>query len=103
MSKQVKLRGGTTIEHKKFIGAPREVTVDTDLKTLRVHDGETPGGNELATLTDVVRLEKRVNNKCQQSDRNNKPEGPKKLATAANHILRNNRKKQRNCCVQDFI
>lgn len=66
MSKQVQLRGGTTIEHKKFIGAPREVTVDTDLKTLRVHDGETPGGNELATLTDVVRLEKRVNNKFDQ-------------------------------------
>lgn len=66
MSKQVQLRGGTTVEHERFIGAPREVTVDTDLRTLRVHDGETPGGNELATLTDVVRLEKRVNNKFDQ-------------------------------------
>ena len=66
MSKQVQLRGGTTAEHENFIGAPREVTVDTDLRTLRVHDGETPGGNELATLTDVVRLEKRVNNKFDQ-------------------------------------
>ena len=60
MSKQVQLRGGTTAEHMDFIGAPREVTVDTDLNTLRVHDGQTPGGHDLAKTDDVVRLRKDV-------------------------------------------
>jgi hypothetical protein len=43
-TKQVRLRRGTTSEHTTFIGAVGEVTVDTDLKTLRVHDGVTAGG-----------------------------------------------------------
>ena len=49
MSKQVQLRGGTKDEHRQFIGANREVTVDTSKKTLRVHDGHTYGGTVLAT------------------------------------------------------
>lgn len=49
MSKQVQLRGGTKDEHRQFIGAEREVTVDTSKNTLRVHDGYTYGGTVLAT------------------------------------------------------
>ena len=49
MSKQVQLRGGTKDEHRQFIGADREVTVDTSKNTLRVHDGHTYGGTVLAT------------------------------------------------------
>ena len=49
MSKQVQLRGGTKDEHRQFIGANREVTVDTSKNTLRVHDGHTYGGTVLAT------------------------------------------------------
>jgi len=49
MSKQLQLRGGTTAEHSTFTGADREVTVDTDKKTLVVHDGLTVGGNPIAT------------------------------------------------------
>lgn len=48
MARQVQLRRGTTTEHENFIGAVGEVTVDTDLHTLRVHDGVTPGGVALA-------------------------------------------------------
>lgn len=29
MARQVQLRGGTTTEHESFVGAPREVTIDT--------------------------------------------------------------------------
>ena len=53
MAKKLQLRGGTTSDHGSFTGAVREVTVDTDLKTLRVHDGSTAGGIQLARLTDV--------------------------------------------------
>ena len=45
MAKQVKSRGGTTVQSSSFTGADREVTVDTTLYTLRVHDGSTAGGH----------------------------------------------------------
>lgn len=44
MSTQLKLRGGTAAQHATFTGASREVTVDDDNHTLRVHDGVTAGG-----------------------------------------------------------
>jgi len=48
MSKQLKLRRGTTAQHSTFTGASGEVTVDTSKKTLVVHDGTTAGGAPLA-------------------------------------------------------
>jgi len=56
MADQVQWRGGTTAEHSVFVGAPRELTVDTDKKTVVVHDGFTAGGHpllrqDLANLT----------------------------------------------------
>ena len=48
MAKRLQLRGGTTVQHSTFIGAIREVTVDTDKQTLVVHDGVTAGGVEIA-------------------------------------------------------
>lgn len=48
MTTVVKRRGGTTGEHSSFVGASREITVDTDKKTIVVHDGVTPGGFPLA-------------------------------------------------------
>ena len=51
MAKQLQLRKGTAAEHSTFTGANGEVTVDTTNKTLRVHDGTTVGGTQLATVT----------------------------------------------------
>lgn len=47
MADQLQLRGGSTAQHASFTGALREVTVDTDKKTVVVHDGTTVGGNPL--------------------------------------------------------
>ena len=44
MSTQVQFRRGTTAEHQSFKGAEGEVTVDTSLKTVVVHDALTNGG-----------------------------------------------------------
>lgn len=44
MATQVQFRRGTTVQNNAFTGAQGEVTVDTDLKTLRIHDGTTAGG-----------------------------------------------------------
>lgn len=54
MSTQMQLRGGTTAENLLFTGAQREITVDTDRNTLRVHDGVTPGGFALATQGELA-------------------------------------------------
>ena len=48
MSREVKQRRGTTAEHVGFKGAEAEITVDTDKKTVVVHDGSTYGGFPLA-------------------------------------------------------
>ena len=48
MSKQVKLRRGTTLEHATFTGALGEVTVDTTRDVAVVHDGATAGGIPMA-------------------------------------------------------
>lgn len=48
MSRAIQIRRGTADEHSNFTGLLAEVTFDTTNKTLRVHDGETPGGFSLA-------------------------------------------------------
>ena len=47
MSRQIQIRRGTATEHSGFTGVIGEVTMDTTNNTLRVHDGVTPGGNEI--------------------------------------------------------
>ena len=48
MPTQVQFRRGTTTQNNNFTGAVGEVTVDTTLDVLRVHDGSTAGGFALA-------------------------------------------------------
>jgi len=45
MSKRLQLRGGTTSQNNAFTGAAREIAVDTDTWSLRLHDGTTLGGH----------------------------------------------------------
>ena len=47
MAIQLQLRRGTTAENNAFTGAVGELTMNTDTKTLRIHDGETIGGVEI--------------------------------------------------------
>ena len=44
MATQVQFRRGTTAEHLTFKGADGEVTVDTSLRTVVIHDALTNGG-----------------------------------------------------------
>lgn len=44
---RTQFRRGTAEQHQHFIGAPGEVTVDTDHSSLRVHDGVLAGGREV--------------------------------------------------------
>lgn len=49
MAKRVQFRRGTSEQHNSFTGALGEITVDTTLKTLRVHDNVEVGGSIIAT------------------------------------------------------
>jgi hypothetical protein len=48
MSKQVKIRRGTSTQHASFTGVEGEITVNTTTDTIHVHDGATVGGRALS-------------------------------------------------------
>jgi hypothetical protein len=50
MASQVQYRRGTNAQNAAFTGALAEITVDTTNGTLRVHDGITAGGSNIATV-----------------------------------------------------
>jgi hypothetical protein len=57
MATQVQFRRGTTTQNNAFTGAIAELTVDTEAKTLRLHDGSTAGGGAvIATLAGTQTL-----------------------------------------------
>lgn len=52
MAKQLQLRRGTTSQNDAFTGAIGEMTMDTQKKNIRLHDGSTQGG--CGTIDPVV-------------------------------------------------
>jgi hypothetical protein len=54
MSSQIQYRRGTNAQNASFTGALAEITVDTTNGTLRVHDGITAGGSNIATVSYVT-------------------------------------------------
>ncbi|MVX55604.1 hypothetical protein [Parasutterella muris] len=53
MSKVIQWKHGTTAQHASFKGRAKEITIDDDLHTIRVHDGSTAGGTVLAKLGEL--------------------------------------------------
>ena len=56
MSTQIQYRRGTTAQNDNFTGALGEMTIDTTLKTVRVHDGATTGGFATVGVTTTQTL-----------------------------------------------
>jgi len=54
MASQIQYRRGTNAQNSAFTGALAEITVDTTNGTLRVHDGITAGGSNIATVAYVA-------------------------------------------------
>lgn len=48
MTRILQIRRGTAAQNNNFTGMPGEISMDTDTKTLRIHDGVTLGGFPLA-------------------------------------------------------
>jgi len=65
MSKSVRIRRGTELDHQQFVGAEGEITMDTTLDTLRIHDGIQTGGFALlnADKNSVIRSAELITNK----------------------------------------
>lgn len=59
MATQVQFRRGTTTQNNAFTGANGEFSVDTDIKTVRLHDGLTAGG--VATLLNTTSAQTLLN------------------------------------------
>ena len=56
MATQVQFRRGSTAQNDAFTGAIGELSVDTDLDLIRVHDGSTPGGFSMVGVTNTQTL-----------------------------------------------
>ena len=56
MATAIQWRRGNTSQHANFTGLSGEITVDTDLNTLIVHDGSTQGGYRLAKYSEISAL-----------------------------------------------
>ena len=54
MPTQVQFRRGTTAQNDSFTGAAGELSIDTQLKTIRVHDGSTAGGTALVIASQLT-------------------------------------------------
>ncbi len=52
MASQVQFRRGTTAENDAFTGVVGEMTVDTDLDEIRMHDGVAAGGTVFPHITE---------------------------------------------------
>lgn len=53
MAKVIQWKHGSSEDSAVFTGALKEITIDDDLHTIRLHDGETPGGVLLARVAEV--------------------------------------------------
>ena len=69
---QVKRRRGTTAQNDAFTGAEGEIVVDTQKHTLRVHDGVTLGGFEIARQADLNDVNSQLTSKA-NTDLSNVP------------------------------
>jgi hypothetical protein len=56
MPTQVQFRRGTTAQNNNFTGASGEISINTSNNTIRVHDGSTVGGFELAKTGNLSSL-----------------------------------------------
>lgn len=54
MTRVLQIRRGTTTQNDNFTGLSGELSFDTTAKTIRVHDGQTLGGFELARADQVT-------------------------------------------------
>lgn len=53
MAKILRPRRGSTAANAGLVGGNGEITIDTDKSTIRVHDGATAGGTEMARMKDI--------------------------------------------------
>ena len=68
MAKQVQWRRGSTDAHATFVGANGEITIDTNKKTLVVHDGVKAGGFPTVSEFSFIASNEDINEKIDNVD-----------------------------------
>nr|WP_321525798.1 hypothetical protein [uncultured Cohaesibacter sp.] len=71
---EIQWRGGTKAENDAYVGKAREVTLDMETPSLRIHDGITPGGYAIQSYDPAVGVPGPIGE--QGPDGNPGPEGP---------------------------
>src|SRR6056300_301880 len=66
----LQLRRGTTAENDAYTGSVGELTVDTDLNKLRLHDGSTAGGDTIGNGSGNIQIGVTGNNEIDTSSGN---------------------------------
>jgi hypothetical protein len=66
----LQLRRGSTAENDAYTGSVGEITVDTTLSTVRLHDGSTAGGSLVGNLQKNIQLGITGNNEIDTSSGN---------------------------------
>lgn len=59
---QILFKRGNTAQNDAYTGPLGSITIDTQLRKLRIHDGVTPGGHAAATYAEVQAVVTQVNN-----------------------------------------
>ena len=52
--RKLRIKRGGTNDNDEYVGVAGEITMDTDAKTIRIHDGETTGGVAMARAMDIA-------------------------------------------------
>lgn len=52
--RKLRIKRGGTNDNDEYVGLAGEITMDTDAKTIRIHDGETTGGVAMARAMDIA-------------------------------------------------
>lgn len=59
---QVLFKRGSTSANQAYVGPAGTLSIDTELKQIRIHDGATPGGSVIPGISSIEELETRLNN-----------------------------------------
>ena len=51
--RKLRIKRGGTNDNDEYVGLAGEITMDTDAKTIRIHDGETTGGVAMAKKSEI--------------------------------------------------
>ena len=79
--RKIQIKRGTGAENDNYTGLAGEITMDTDGNTIRLHDGQKPGGEILAKKNDIPQPEQFICNMMPDYDNGIQKQGATEYTT----------------------